>query len=52
VALAAVIVVIVIATAGGGGKSNVSTVRAAPANAPLTRQLSTLDRMVNRVSGQ
>jgi serine/threonine protein kinase len=50
VALAAVIVVI--ATAGGGGKSNASTVRAAPANAPLTRQLSTLDRMVNRISAQ
>jgi hypothetical protein len=52
VALAAVIVVIVIATAGGGGKSSVSTLHAAPANAPLSRQLSTLDRMVGRVSGQ
>jgi serine/threonine protein kinase len=51
-ALAAVIVVIVLATAGGGGKSSASTVRVAPANAPLSRQLSTLDRMVARDSGQ
>jgi serine/threonine protein kinase len=51
-ALAAVIVVIVIATSGGGGKSSASTVRAAPANAPLSRQLSTLDHMVGRDSGQ
>jgi eukaryotic-like serine/threonine-protein kinase len=49
--LAAVIVLIVIATAGGGGKSNAPTVRAAPANAPLSQQLDTLDRMVNRASG-
>jgi serine/threonine protein kinase len=51
-ALAAVIVVIVIASTGGGGESSASTVRAAPANAPLSRQLSTLDRMVDRVGGQ
>jgi eukaryotic-like serine/threonine-protein kinase len=50
-ALAAVVVLIVIATAGGGGKSTASTVRAAPANAPLSQQLDTLDRMVNGVSG-
>ncbi|MGZ4231158.1 MAG: serine/threonine-protein kinase, partial [Solirubrobacteraceae bacterium] len=49
--LAAVIVLIVIATAGGGGNSSASTVRVAPANAPLSQQLDTLDRMVNRVSG-
>jgi len=51
VALAAVIVLIVIAAAGGGGNSNASTVRVAPANAPLTQQLNSLDRMVDRVSG-
>jgi serine/threonine protein kinase len=52
-ALAAVIVVIVIATSGGGGgKSSAATVRAAPANAPLSQQLNTLDRMIDRVSGQ
>jgi hypothetical protein len=52
-ALAAVIVLIVIATCGGGsGKSSAATVRAAPANAPLSQQLNTLDRMVDRVSGQ
>jgi eukaryotic-like serine/threonine-protein kinase len=50
-ALAAVAVLIVIATAGGGGKSSASTVRTAPANAPLSQQLDTLDRMVNGVSG-
>jgi serine/threonine protein kinase len=49
--LAVVIVLIVIATSGGGGKPTASTVRAAPANAPLSQQLDTLDRMVNRVSG-
>ena len=48
-ALAAVVVLIVIATAGGGGKPSASTVRAAPANAPLSQQLDTLDRMVTRV---
>jgi serine/threonine protein kinase len=51
VALAAVIVLIVIAATGGGGNSNASTVRVAPANAPLTQQLNSLDRMVDRVSG-
>jgi hypothetical protein len=51
VALAAVIVLIVIAASGGGGNSNASTVRVAPANAPLTQQLNSLDRMVDRVSG-
>ncbi|MGZ4219316.1 MAG: serine/threonine-protein kinase [Solirubrobacteraceae bacterium] len=52
-ALAAVIVLLVVATSGGGGgKSSAATVRAAPANAPLSQQLSTLDRMVDRVSGQ
>jgi eukaryotic-like serine/threonine-protein kinase len=49
--LVAVIVVIVIASAGGSGNSSASTVRAAPANAPLSRQLNTLDQMVDRVSG-
>jgi eukaryotic-like serine/threonine-protein kinase len=49
-ALAAVIVLIVIATAGGGGGSNSATIRPAPANASLNRQLNSLDRMVNRVS--
>jgi hypothetical protein len=45
--------VIVIATSGGGGgKSSAATVRAAPANAPLSQQLNTLDRMIDRVSGQ
>ena len=48
--LAAVIVLIVIATSGGG-TSNAAPVRAAPANAPLSQQLNTLDRMVDRVSG-
>ena len=52
VALAAVIVLIVIAAAGGGGNSNASTVRVAPANAPLTQQLNTLDQMVDSVSGR
>jgi hypothetical protein len=47
-----VIVAIVIAAAGGGGASNAQTVRAAPANAPLTQQLNTLDQMVDRVSGR
>ena len=51
-ALVAVIVAIVIAAAGGGGASNPQTVRAAPANAPLTQQLNTLDQMVDRVSGR
>ncbi|HET7052107.1 MAG TPA: serine/threonine-protein kinase [Solirubrobacteraceae bacterium] len=52
-ALAAVIVVIVLATSGGGGgKSSAATVRAASPNAPLSQQLNTLDRMVDRVSGQ
>jgi serine/threonine protein kinase len=51
--VAAVIVLLVVATSGGGGgKSSAATVRAAPANAPLSQQLSTLDRMVDRVSGQ
>jgi hypothetical protein len=51
VVLAAVIVLIVIAAAGGRGNSNASTVRIAPANAPLTQQLNSLDQMVDRVSG-
>lgn len=51
-AVVAVIVAIVIAAAGGGGASNAQTVRAAPANAPLTQQLNTLDQMVDRVSGR
>jgi len=51
VVLAAVIVLIVIAAAGGRGNSNASTVRVAPANAPLTQQLNSLDQMVDRVSG-
>ena len=51
VVLAAVIVLIVIAAAGGRGNSNGSTVRVAPANAPLTQQLNSLDQMVDRVSG-
>jgi eukaryotic-like serine/threonine-protein kinase len=46
---AAVIVLVVIAT--GGGKSSATTLRAAPANAPLTQQLDTLDRMVDRPAG-
>jgi eukaryotic-like serine/threonine-protein kinase len=50
--LAAVIVLIVIATSGGGGKSSAATLRAAPANAPLSQQLTTLDRMIDRVSGR
>jgi len=50
-ALVAVIVAIVIAT-GGGGASKAPTVRAAPANAPLTQQLNTLDQMVDSVSGR
>ena len=48
--LAAVIVLIMIATSGGG-TSNAAPVRAAPADAPLSQQLNTLDRMVDRVSG-
>jgi len=51
VVLAAVIVLIVIAAAGGRGNSNGSPVRVAPANAPLTQQLNSLDQMVDRVSG-
>jgi len=51
VVVAAVIVLIVIAAAGGRGNSNASTVRVAPANAPLTQQLNSLDQMVDRVSG-
>jgi len=49
--LAAVIVLIVVATGGGGGTSSAAPVHAAPANAPLSQQLNTLDRMVDRVSG-
>ena len=48
--LAAVIVLIVVATSGGG-TSSAAPVHAAPANAPLSQQLNTLDRMVDRVSG-
>jgi serine/threonine protein kinase len=48
--LAAVIVLIVVATSGGG-TSSAAPVRAAPANAPLSQQLNTLDRMVDRASG-
>jgi hypothetical protein len=50
--LAAVIVVIVLAAGSSGAPSSASTVHAAPANAPLTQQLNTLDQMVNRVSGR
>jgi predicted Ser/Thr protein kinase len=50
--LAALIVLIVIATSGGGGESSAAMLRAAPANAPLSQQLNTLDRIVDRVSGQ
>jgi eukaryotic-like serine/threonine-protein kinase len=50
-AVAVVVVLIVVASSGGGAKSSASTVRAAPPNAPLSQQLDTLDRMVNRVSG-
>jgi serine/threonine protein kinase len=48
--LVAVTVLIVVATSGGG-TSSPTAVRAAPANAPLSQQLNTLDRMVDRVSG-
>ena len=50
--LAAVIAVIVLAAGSSGAPSSASTVHAAPANAPLTQQLNTLDQMVNRVSGR
>jgi hypothetical protein len=43
-------VLIVVATSGGG-TSSAAPVHAAPANAPLSQQLNTLDRMVDRVSG-
>ena len=51
-ALAAAVIVLIVIATGGGGKSSATTLRAAPANAPLTQQLNTLDRMVSRAAGR